>query len=196
MNQTHKTRETSTDHLADAADLETITAACGRLTARRGRLDPIAGSLDRELQTVATGAAEARRLLDLAYLAAGGLPSSSPYYPLRAMRPSSETRIAAAVARQEERDHERAAQVERERRHEAIGAASWASRQAGGTPSGSCEGGWGSTGDDDRSPSLHEAAREFAPLPPPSAAHDAPDTYDDHEHHESAEAHGAPLARL
>lgn len=127
MNQTHKTRETSA---ADATDLEAITAACGRLTARRGRLDPIAGSLDRELQTIATGAAEARRLADLAYVAAGGDPKASPYFPLRAMHPTSATRLIAAAAQAEQRGHERATQVERERRHEANGAKAWASRQA------------------------------------------------------------------
>jgi hypothetical protein len=121
-----QTRETSA---ADAADLEIITAACGRLTARRGRLDPVAGSLDRELQTIATGAAEARRLADLAYVAAGGSPSTSQYFQIRAMRPAASSRLAAAAARAEQRDHERAAQVERDRRHEVNGAKAWAARQ-------------------------------------------------------------------
>jgi len=174
-----KTRFNALHACQDAADLEAITAACGRLTARRGRLDPIAGSLDRELQLIATGAAEARRLADLAYVAAGGDPKASPYFPLRAMRPTRSTRLATAVARQQQLDEELAAQAERERRSAASGAASWASRQAGGTPSGSCEGGWGSTGDGDRPASAHtNPAKGHATAP--ASVHEAhtaaPDT--------------------
>ena len=112
-----------------AADFETITAACGRLAARRGRLDPIAGSLDRELQTIATGAAEARRLADLAYVAAGGDPKASPYFPLRAMHPTSATRLIAAEARAEQRAHDLAAEIERERRSAMYGRRGLETRQ-------------------------------------------------------------------
>jgi hypothetical protein len=48
----------------------------------------------------------------------------------------------------------------------------------------------------DRPASLQEAPQEIARVPPPSAARDAPDTFDDHPHPESTDAPSGPMASI
>lgn len=129
--QKENTRFIALHACQEAADLEIASEALARIGTRRGRLYPIAGTIDRALIEATTALAEARRLADREYVAAGGNPKISPYYPLRTMRPEAATRRAAAKAQQEQRAHELAALVERERRSAAYGRRGWAARQEG-----------------------------------------------------------------
>lgn len=118
-----------TDYHADAADLDTAFHALARIGRRRGRLDPTAGTLDRALIQTLEGLQEVRSHLDRETVAAG---LASPYIA-RHLRPTSATRVAAAQAQQEQRAHELAAQVERERRSAVNGRRGWETRREGTT---------------------------------------------------------------
>ncbi|SDQ63927.1 hypothetical protein SAMN05428982_1921 [Pseudoxanthomonas sp. CF385] len=109
----------------DAADLDTAFHALARIGRRRGRLDPTIGTLDRALVDSLTGLQELRAHLDRETVAAG---LASPYIA-RHLQPTSSTRLAAAQAQQEQRVHELAAQVERERRSAVNGRRGWADRE-------------------------------------------------------------------
>jgi hypothetical protein len=61
-------------------------------------------------------------------VAAGG--DAATAFVRRDLRPALETKIAAAQAQQEQRAHELAAQVERERRSAVHGRRGWAAREA------------------------------------------------------------------
>lgn len=106
---------------------------------------------------------------------------------------ASSTRIAVAAARAEQRDHDLAEQVRRERRQVAHGNAFWTARRAGGTPFGSSPGGRGYRGDDDCPAPLHEAPHEIAPVPPPLAPEAATGAQDDREPTETHDALSGPL---
>lgn len=112
----------------DAADLDTAFHALARIGRRRGRLDPTIGTLDRALIETMEGLQEMRGHLDRETVAAG---LASPYIA-RHLRPTSATRLAAAQAQQEQRAHDLAAQVERERRSAVHGRRGWETRQEGG----------------------------------------------------------------
>jgi len=109
----------------DAADLDAAFDALARIGRRRGRLDPTIGTLDRALIETMEGLQELRRYLDRETVAAG---LDSPYIT-RHLRPTSSTRLAAAQAQQEQRAHELAAQLERERRSAVNGLRGWAARE-------------------------------------------------------------------
>lgn len=74
--------------------------------------------------------AEVRRVLDRFAVAAGGAAATA--FVRRDLRPALETKIAAAQAQQEQRAHELAAQVERERRSAVHGRRGWETRQESG----------------------------------------------------------------
>lgn len=109
-----------------AADLDAAYAALARLGQRLGRLDPTAGTLDRALIDALAGVHEVRRHLDRLAVAAGGA-AASPFIR-RDLRPMSATRLAAGEAAKQQRAHELALQIERERRDAANGRAGWAAR--------------------------------------------------------------------
>ena len=111
---------------AIAEDLDSAYAAVARVGQRLGRLDPTAGTLDRALIDALTGLQEARRHLDRLAVAAGGTAAHA--FVRRDLRPRSATRLAAGEAARQERAHQLALQVERERRDAANGRAGWAAR--------------------------------------------------------------------
>lgn len=111
---------------ADANDLDLAFHALARIGQRLGRLDPTAGTLDRALIDALTGVHEVRRHLDRLAVAAGGA-AASPFIR-RDLRPMSATRLAAGEAAKQQRAHELALQIERERRDAANGRAGWAAR--------------------------------------------------------------------
>jgi len=119
-----------------------------------------------------------RAVLHREAVAAGG--EAAHAFVHRHLRPETATRLIAAAARAEQRGHERAAQVERERRHEANGAKAWASRQANsssgkdreqsGSSGSSREGGQRSDGD---CPASIHADFTKGPATAPASAHEA-----------------------
>ena len=103
---------TDQQHAADAADLDAAYHVLASIGRRRGRLDPVAGTIDRALVDAFEALHQFRALADAASVAAG---SSSPFVR-RDLRAGPDLAASARVAALAALEAEEAERAERRRR--------------------------------------------------------------------------------
>lgn len=86
------------DHAAVAELIDSTFATLAAIGQHLGPVDGIAGTPGRALLDTFAGLADLRGTLDRLAVAAGASAERSPYFPLRAMRPTATTRAAARAA--------------------------------------------------------------------------------------------------